>query len=148
MIYRVTARGLTVSGIASLCRDWARRLLRLLLGRPSSTRCTMHRWALHLRGRHGLKDASRRLFSTNSRICQETPIMNRYSRTVTQPKTQGASQAMLYATEGVSSDEDFNKAMVGVASVWQVIFIRSVAFTAARQLPLGTRGTREPARRS
>jgi len=44
--------------------------------------------------------------------------MNRYSRTVTQPKDQGASQAMLYATEGISSDEDFNKAMVGVASVW------------------------------
>lgn len=25
---------------------------------------------------------------------------------------------MLYATEGVENDEDFNKAMVGVASVW------------------------------
>ena len=48
--------------------------------------------------------------------------MNRYSRTVTQPKTQGASQAMLYATEGISKDEDFNKAMVGVASVWYVVF--------------------------
>ncbi|EPT05292.1 hypothetical protein FOMPIDRAFT_1139423 [Fomitopsis schrenkii] len=44
--------------------------------------------------------------------------MNRYSRTITKPKTQGASQAMLYATEGVDSDEDFSKAMVGVASVW------------------------------
>ena len=44
--------------------------------------------------------------------------MNRYSRTVTQPKTQGASQAMLYATEGVDSDEDFQRAMVGVASIW------------------------------
>ena len=44
--------------------------------------------------------------------------MNRYSRTITQPKTQGASQAMLYATEGIKSDEDFSKAMVGVASVW------------------------------
>lgn len=46
------------------------------------------------------------------------PVMNRYSRTVTQPKTQGASQAMLYATEGVNSDDDFKKAMIGVASVW------------------------------
>lgn len=46
--------------------------------------------------------------------------MNRYSRTVTQPKTQGASQAMLYATDGVNSEEDFQKAMVGVASVWYV----------------------------
>ncbi|KAK0441598.1 hypothetical protein EV421DRAFT_1904632 [Armillaria borealis] len=44
--------------------------------------------------------------------------MNKYSRIVTQPKDQGASQAMLYATDGISSDEDFNKAMVGVASVW------------------------------
>ena len=44
--------------------------------------------------------------------------MNRYSRTVTQPKTQGASQAMLYATDGIKTDGDFQKAMVGVASVW------------------------------
>ncbi|KAK0202007.1 dihydroxy-acid/6-phosphogluconate dehydratase [Desarmillaria ectypa] len=43
--------------------------------------------------------------------------MNKYSRVVTQPKDQGASQAMLYATEGITSDEDFNKAMVGVAKV-------------------------------
>jgi hypothetical protein len=27
---------------------------------------------------------------------------------------------MLYATEGVDSKEDFDKAMVGVASVWYV----------------------------
>lgn len=47
--------------------------------------------------------------------------MNRYSRTVTEPKTQGASQAMLYATEGVNNEEDFQKAMVGVASVWCVL---------------------------
>ena len=46
--------------------------------------------------------------------------MNRYSRTVTKPKTQGASQAMLYATDGISTDADFDKAMVGVASVWYV----------------------------
>ena len=45
-------------------------------------------------------------------------VINRYSRTVTQPKQQGASQAMLYATEGIETDEDLNKAMVGVASVW------------------------------
>ncbi|KAG5648410.1 hypothetical protein DXG03_004984 [Asterophora parasitica] len=42
--------------------------------------------------------------------------MNRYSRIITQPKDQGASQAMLYATEGIQTDADFNKAMVGVAS--------------------------------
>lgn len=44
--------------------------------------------------------------------------INRYSRVVTQPKDQGASQAMLYATEGVETDDDLKKAMVGVASVW------------------------------
>lgn len=27
---------------------------------------------------------------------------------------------MLYATEGVNSDGDFQKAMIGVASVWSV----------------------------
>lgn len=44
--------------------------------------------------------------------------INRYSRIVTQPKDQGASQAMLFATEGVDTDNDLQKAMVGVASVW------------------------------
>ncbi len=42
--------------------------------------------------------------------------LNRYSRHVTQPKSQGASQAMLYATG--MSDEDMDKAQVGIASVW------------------------------
>ncbi|KAJ6585027.1 dihydroxy-acid dehydratase [Mycena capillaripes] len=56
-------------------------------------------------------------FSTTAQ-CAENPIMNRYSRIVTQPKDQGASQAMLYATDGIKTDDDFNKAMVGVASVW------------------------------
>ncbi|VDC04443.1 unnamed protein product [Peniophora sp. CBMAI 1063] len=60
----------------------------------------------------------KRAFSSSAGRRDEKPIMNRYSRTVTQPKDQGASQAMLYATEGINSDEDFNKAMVGVASVW------------------------------
>ena len=44
--------------------------------------------------------------------------LNRHSRMVTQGKDQGASQAMLYATEGVDSDEDLSRAMIGVASVW------------------------------
>ena len=84
-----------------------------------------------LAGCHGLRGATRRAFATSARAHSDKPVMNRYSRTVTQPKTQGASQAMLYATEGVNSDEDFTKAMVGVASVWQVIFIRSDAYAAA-----------------
>jgi len=58
-----------------------------------------------------------RTFCTTSK-CRDKPIMNRYSRIVTQPKDQGASQAMLYATDGIKSDADFSKAMVGVASVW------------------------------
>ncbi len=45
-----------------------------------------------------------------------TTELNRYSRRITQPKSQGASQAMLYAT-GLTSD-DMNKAQVGIGSVW------------------------------
>jgi dihydroxy-acid dehydratase len=41
---------------------------------------------------------------------------NKYSRRITQPKSQGASQAMLYAT-GLT-EEDMNKPQVGIASVW------------------------------
>ncbi|KAJ7675781.1 dihydroxy-acid dehydratase [Mycena polygramma] len=59
-----------------------------------------------------------RSFSTTAQCAAENPIMNRYSRRVTQPKDQGASQAMLYATDGIKTDDDFNKAMVGVGSVW------------------------------
>ncbi|SHO77276.1 Dihydroxyacid dehydratase [Malassezia sympodialis ATCC 42132] len=44
--------------------------------------------------------------------------LNRHSRLITRPKDQGASQAMLYATKGINSDEDLKRAMVGVASVW------------------------------
>lgn len=42
--------------------------------------------------------------------------LNRYSARVTQPPSQGASQAMLFAT-GLQPD-DLNKAQVGIASVW------------------------------
>jgi len=59
-----------------------------------------------------------RTFSSCSQTREEEPILNRYSRTVTQPKVQGASQAMLFATDGIRSDDDFEKPMVGVASVW------------------------------
>ena len=41
---------------------------------------------------------------------------NRYSSRITQPKSQGASQAMLYGT-GLT-DQDMDKAEVGIASVW------------------------------
>ncbi len=42
--------------------------------------------------------------------------LNKISSRITQPKSQGASQAMLYAT-GLRPD-DMNKAQVGIASVW------------------------------
>ena len=42
--------------------------------------------------------------------------LNKYSSHITQPKSQGASQAMLYGT-GLS-DEDLQKPQVGIASVW------------------------------
>jgi dihydroxy-acid dehydratase len=42
--------------------------------------------------------------------------LNKYSSRVTHPKSQGASQAMLYAT-GMTAD-DMNKPQVGIASVW------------------------------
>jgi len=42
--------------------------------------------------------------------------LNKFSSRITQPRSQGASQAMLYGT-GLS-EEDMNKAQVGIASVW------------------------------
>ncbi|MCR9198407.1 MAG: dihydroxy-acid dehydratase [Planctomycetaceae bacterium] len=42
--------------------------------------------------------------------------LNKYSKRITQPRSQGASQAMLYAT-GMTPD-DMNKAQVGISSVW------------------------------
>src|SRR6476619_8624032 len=44
------------------------------------------------------------------------PSLNKYSSKITQPKSQGASQAMLFGT-GMTPD-DMNKAQVGIASVW------------------------------
>ncbi|WP_442485191.1 dihydroxy-acid dehydratase [Aeoliella sp. SH292] len=43
-------------------------------------------------------------------------MLNKYSSHITQPKSQGASQAMLYGT-GMSED-DMQRAQVGIASVW------------------------------
>ncbi len=43
-------------------------------------------------------------------------MLNKYSSRITQPRSQGASQAMLYGT-GLTR-EDMNKAQVGIASVW------------------------------
>ena len=45
-----------------------------------------------------------------------TDRLNRYSSKVTQPKSQGASQAMLYGTG--MKPEDMGKPEIGIASVW------------------------------
>jgi dihydroxy-acid dehydratase len=45
-----------------------------------------------------------------------TKTLNKFSSQITQPKSQGASQAMLYAT-GLR-EEDMSKPQVGIASVW------------------------------
>ncbi|KAF4553254.1 Dihydroxy-acid dehydratase-like protein [Elsinoe fawcettii] len=42
--------------------------------------------------------------------------LNKTSRFITKPKSQGASQAMLYATG--FTEEDMDKAQVGISSVW------------------------------
>jgi dihydroxy-acid dehydratase len=42
--------------------------------------------------------------------------LNKYSSQITQPATQGSSQAMLYATG--MSDEDMQRPQVGIASMW------------------------------
>jgi dihydroxy-acid dehydratase len=44
------------------------------------------------------------------------PKLNKYSSHITQPKSQGASQAMLYATG--MTEGDLAKPQVGIASVW------------------------------
>ncbi|MGB6977205.1 MAG: dihydroxy-acid dehydratase [Gammaproteobacteria bacterium] len=43
-------------------------------------------------------------------------LLNKYSSQITQPRSQGASQAMLYGTGLIESD--LNKAQVGIASMW------------------------------
>lgn len=62
--------------------------------------------------------SSSRLLSTTAALRNATPKddLNKTSATITQAKSQGASQAMLYAT-GLS-EEDMSKAQVGISSVW------------------------------
>jgi dihydroxy-acid dehydratase len=59
------------------------------------------------------------LFSSSIRRLNdssETTGLNKVSSKITQPKSQGASQAMLYAT-GLD-EADMNKPQVGISSVW------------------------------
>lgn len=59
---------------------------------------------------------SRTLSTTTPRFQNDGKALNKVSRHITQPKSQGASQAMLYAV-GLK-EEDMNKAQVGISSVW------------------------------
>jgi dihydroxy-acid dehydratase len=60
---------------------------------------------------------SRSLSSTASCRANDADLkLNKMSSKITQPKSQGASQAMLYATG--MTEEGRNKAQVGISSVW------------------------------
>ncbi|KAL2175151.1 dihydroxy-acid/6-phosphogluconate dehydratase [Thermothelomyces heterothallicus CBS 202.75] len=61
-----------------------------------------------------LRNQIRLLSATPRRHADEK--LNRVSSAITQPKSQGASQAMLYAT-GLT-EEDMSKPQVGISSVW------------------------------
>ena len=49
---------------------------------------------------------------------------------------------MLYATEGVNSDDDFQKAMIGVASVWSVRSLVYLTILLSHDDRTGTKETR------
>jgi dihydroxy-acid dehydratase len=57
-----------------------------------------------------------RTWERDDKLIDMTKMLNSYSSQITQPKSQGASQAMLYAT-GLS-EQDMNKPQLGIASVW------------------------------
>ncbi|KAF0277763.1 hypothetical protein FOG50_01392 [Hanseniaspora uvarum] len=60
--------------------------------------------------------AQTRSFKTQNGLNQELKKFNKYSAVLTEPVSQGASRAMLYAT-GFKKD-DFSKGQVGVGSCW------------------------------
>src|SRR3984885_11018492 len=63
------------------------------------------------------KDAPCRKTNVTLDVMSEpSKTLNKYSSQITQPKAQGASQAMLYAT-GLT-EQDMAKPQVGIASVW------------------------------
>jgi dihydroxy-acid dehydratase len=49
-------------------------------------------------------------------MSKPTRTLNKYSSQITQPKAQGASQAMLYATG--MTEQDMSKPQVGISSIW------------------------------
>ncbi|CAM6093460.1 unnamed protein product [Calypogeia fissa] len=54
--------------------------------------------------------------SVESPVGEETTILNKFSSRVTQPKSQGAAQAIFFGV-GLTKD-DLNKPQVGISSVW------------------------------
>ena len=64
------------------------------------------------------RDFCKRVWSSFNLPLEETTMskLNKYSARITQPRAQGASQAMLYGT-GLTT-EDMDKPQVGIASVW------------------------------
>jgi len=54
--------------------------------------------------------------SSSGRHIMSEQSLNRISSNITQPRSQGASQAMLYATG--MTEADMHKAQVGIASIW------------------------------
>ncbi|KAJ2660518.1 hypothetical protein IW148_003770 [Coemansia sp. RSA 1199] len=64
----------------------------------------------------GMIRQTRAVSQSAIRLEAEKPKLNRYSSMITQPKSQGASQAMLFGT-GLKED-DMSKPQVGISSVW------------------------------
>ncbi|KAJ5387457.1 dihydroxy-acid dehydratase [Penicillium cosmopolitanum] len=62
------------------------------------------------------RSTSARALSTTLPRYEKDTALNKVSRNITQPISQGASQAMLYAV-GLT-EEDMNKPQVGISSVW------------------------------
>ncbi|XP_059287947.1 dihydroxy-acid dehydratase, chloroplastic-like isoform X1 [Lycium ferocissimum] len=57
-----------------------------------------------------------RAAASSETVPPETQKLNKYSNRITEPKSQGGSQAILY---GVGlSDDDMNKPQIGISSVW------------------------------
>lgn len=65
---------------------------------------------------HLLRERSKCVTCPSATAAKAEEGLNRTSRAITQPKSQGASQAMLHAI-GMTR-EDMTKAQVGIASVW------------------------------
>ncbi|KAL4864831.1 hypothetical protein BDV12DRAFT_175582 [Aspergillus spectabilis] len=69
-----------------------------------------------LANRASIRPLSTTLPRKTASASDDEPALNKVSRHITQPISQGASQAMLYAT-GLT-EADMNKAQVGISSVW------------------------------